>query len=277
MYAMRRPAIVMYAVMAVALSLAAPGRADAQFQPRPLGNPATGESYHIEGFAGFWFPSADITISSESLGIVGSVIDLKKDLGLIDARFSDLRLVLRPAPKHKFRFERVPVTYEQSATVTRDIVFNGQRYRLGIPVDSTLEWRTYQFGYEYDFIRRDRGFGGFIVAAKLTDAKATLANEFVTEFAHAEAPIPVVGGIARVYPVPNVGLTFEMTGFRLPESISENHKAHYLDYDLNGIVNFNEYVGAQLGYRSLDLGYVADLDTGTMKLKGLYFGIVARY
>jgi hypothetical protein len=275
--ATRRPSSVVYAALAAAFVglLAAPARA--QFQPRPLGDPATGETFHVEGFAGFWSPTADITISSESLGIIGSDIDLKKDLGLVDTRFSDLRLVLRPAPKHKFRFERTPITYEQSATLTRDIIFNGQRYSVSLPVDSTLAWKAYRFGYEYDFIRRDRGFGGFIVEAKYTDVTATLSNAFVTEYAQARAPIPALGGIARFYPVPNVGVTFEMTGFKLPENINEDYKAHYVDWDLSGVLNVNDYVGGQVGYRSLDLGYLINSDTGSMKLKGLYFGIVARY
>jgi hypothetical protein len=275
MFDMRRPALVVYAALAAVLIGALPRPARAQFQPRPLGNPATGEQYHVEGLAGFWLPSADIVVSSESLGIPGSDISLKGDLGLTDKRFTDLRFVVRPAIKHKFRFERVPVTYEQSAVLALDIVFNGQKFATGLPVDSTLQLRTYQFGYEYDFIHRDRGFGGLVVAAKLTDAKLTLVNQFTTEFTHAEAPIPVIGGIARVYPAPNVGVTFELTGFKLPD-VNE-HSGHYVDFDLYGTLNVNDYVGAQVGFRSFDLGYVANQDSGTMKLKGMYFGIVARY
>ncbi len=36
-------------------------------------------------------------------------------------------------------------------------------------------------------------------------------------------------------------------------------------------------IGAQLGYRSFDVGYLVDQDTGSFTLKGLYFGVVARY
>jgi hypothetical protein len=42
-------------------------------------------------------------------------------------------------------------------------------------------------------------------------------------------------------------------------------------------VNFTNNVGAQVGYRSLDLGYAIQTDIGEMVLKGMYFGIVARY
>ena len=63
----------LFAAGAALLVAASP--ALAQFKPRPLNDPATGELFHIEADAGFWNPTATMTISSESLGIPGSVID----------------------------------------------------------------------------------------------------------------------------------------------------------------------------------------------------------
>ena len=75
--------------------LAAP--AHAQYKPRPLSDPATGEVYHIEGFAGFWFPDAAIEGSSSNLTVApGTKIDFKKDLGLQNHAIGDLRVALRP-------------------------------------------------------------------------------------------------------------------------------------------------------------------------------------
>jgi hypothetical protein len=268
-------AIRLYAVLSVLVLNASP--ALAQFQVQPFPETATGESFLIEGFAGFWNPSADMSISSEALGIVGSTIDFKNDLGLTDHRMRELRLVLKPGTKHKFRFQYIPIKYEQSITVTRDIIFNGQRYRVGVPVNSLLEWKAYRFGYEYDFIVRDRGFGGLILEAKYTDVRAELATPVFSEFAHASAPIPAIGGIGRVYVVPNVSITGEVSLFKIPNSIDENFEAHYTDVDIYGTVNFNKYIGGQIGFRSLNIGYLVDEDTGSFVVKGLYFGVVARY
>ena len=49
---------------------------------RPMSDPATGETYHIEGSAGFWNTSSQMSIASEGFGILGSTIDFKNDLGL---------------------------------------------------------------------------------------------------------------------------------------------------------------------------------------------------
>jgi len=275
---MHRTAIRAYTGWFVAVAFVfAAAPAQAQFRPRPLSEPPTGENYHIEGAAGLWFPTATMMVSSESLGIKGTTIDFKTDLGLQDKKLPDLRLVLSPSRRHKFRFEFVPIKYEQQGTVKRTIIFNGQRYDIGLPVQSSLDWKAYRFAYEFDFISNNRGFAGFVVEAKYTDVTVNLASTVVTEFARAQAPIPALGGIGRVYVVPNISITGEVTGFKLPERLVQNTSAHYVDFDLYGTVNFTNNVGAQFGYRSLDVGYVVDTDTGTFKLKGIYFGVVARY
>jgi hypothetical protein len=266
----------LYGALAVALLCVASPVA-AQFTPRTLNDPATGEQFHIEGAAGFWLPSANMSIASEALGIVGSTIDFKNDLGLTDQRFSELQLVLRPARKHKLRLQYIPIEFIQESTIQRDIKFNGQLYAKGLPVNSDLLWKAYRFAYEYDFITKNRGFGGFILEAKYTDVTATLKSPIVEEFIHAQAPIPAIGGIARVYVVPNISITGELTGVKIPDSISKEYKAHYADLDIYGTLNFTNNIGVQGGYRSVDVGYHVDSDTGSFVLRGIYFGVVARY
>jgi hypothetical protein len=264
------------AAVAVVVCAATPARA--QYKPQALNDPATGEKFHIEAGVGFWSPTADMKVASEGLGIRGDTIDLKTDLGLTDQRFRTLQLTLRPTRAHKFRLQYIPIKYEQTATVTRTVVFNGQRYNLGIPVNSSLDWKAYRIGYEYDFVLKNQGFAGFIIEAKYTDVNVSLATPGIpAQFAHARAPIPALGGIGRFYVVPNISITGEVTGFKLPSSIDKRYGAHYVDVDIYGTVNFNNYVGAQLGYRSLDVFYLVKSDTGSLTLKGLYFGIVARY
>jgi hypothetical protein len=279
---MHRTAVRTYAGWSLALAFvffAVP--AQAQFRPRSVNEPPTGEKYHIEAAAGLWFPTATMIVSSESLGIAGTTIDFKTDLGLQDKKLPDLRLVLAPSRRHKFRFELIPIKYEQNATIRRRIVFNGIAYNVGLPVTSALDWKAYRIAYEFDFISNNRGYAGFVVEAKYTDVQVNLASTspalVASEFAHAQAPIPAIGGIGRVYVVPNISITGEFTGFKLPQHLIEGDSAHYIDFDLYGTVNFTNNIGAQFGYRSLDVGYIVDTDTGTFKLKGIYFGVVARY
>ena len=54
---------------------------------------------------------------------------------------------------------------------------------------------------------------------------------------------------------PNISITGEFSGFKLPESIDEDYRAKYYDFDLYGTVNFTDHFGAQVGYRSLVVFY----------------------
>ena len=254
-----------------------PARADAQFAATPFSDPATGERYHIEAALALWNPPPVFSIQSESLGVLGTRIDAVADLGIEQKRINELRLVLRPGRKHKFRINYLPMSYSAQSTVKREFVFNGIKYGLNLPVTTELSWKTWHLGYEYDFIYRDRGFVGLVLQVKATDIQANLQAPLITEFARAQAPIPAIGGIGRVYVAPNISITGELDLFKIPEGIDERYQAHYFDFDLYGTVNFNDYVGAQVGYRSLDLGYIFENDRGDFKAKGIYFGGVVRY
>ncbi|HUR35264.1 MAG TPA: hypothetical protein VM032_15780 [Vicinamibacterales bacterium] len=263
------------AVLVVCLGFAA--RADAQYGARTSSSRATGENYHVEIGGFLWAPTPEVAITSESLGIIGSKIDFVSDLGIEKSTFKQLRVVLRASTKNKFRFEYTPITYTAQANLKRTIVFNGINYPLSLPVATELKWKAYRFGYEYDFLYRDRGFAGLILEAKYTDVEATLSNAIDTEFVHARGPVPAIGFIGRGYVAPNIAITGEFSFFPLPRDTFDRYKAKYYDFDLYGTVNFTDYVGVQGGYRSFDVFYHIDEDEGDLRLRGLYFGGVVRF
>jgi len=260
---------------AMLLVLAVP--AQAQYKPRPLNDPATGESYHIEASADMWSPSISATVSSEGLGIPGNEIDIKRDLGVVDKRMTPFDLVLRPSPAHKFRFQYLPIKYEASSTLNQDIIFNGIRYRVGLPVNSTFDWKTYSLGYEFDFVQKNWGFVGFILEAKITDVQVALASPVESQFARARGPVPALGGIGRVYVVPNISITGEFSVFKLPDTIDGRYNAHYFDLNIYGTVNFTNYIGVKGGFRSRDVSYSIEADSGSFDLRGIFVGAVVRY
>jgi hypothetical protein len=258
--------------------------AEAQYGARRAGssNRATGETYHVEIGGYLWNPTPEIVISSESLGINGDNVDFVNTLGLPKQTFKQLKLVLRPATKHKFRLEYTPIKYNGEKTVDTSFVFNGQRYTIGLPVTSELDWKAYRFGYEFDFVYKDRGFVGLLLEAKYTDITATLEATLLgvrqVEFTRARGPIPSIGVIARGYIVPNISITGEFSGFpEVGTTGGSRYGGKYYDFDLYGTVNFTDHFGAQVGYRSFDVSYKVNNDNGTMKLKGLYFGGVGRF
>ncbi len=208
----RRAMVCVWAV--ATLGAAVPASAQSVVQPSSSSR-ATGENYHVEISGSLWDPTPAIFISSESIeGILGDRIDFVEDLGIEKSWFTQLKVVLRPGTKHKFRFEYTPIKYQAETVLQRDIVFNGIQFRVALPIESEMTWRAYRFAYEWDFIYRDRGFVGLVLEAKYTDVKAQLTNVFDAEFVRARAPIPAIGVIGRGYVAPNISITSEFTFFK---------------------------------------------------------------
>jgi hypothetical protein len=265
----------MVCVWLVVLACAGVGPAWAQFRaPEP---PAIGENYHFELAYAFWSAEPSLIINSESLGIVGTDVDLVEDLGIVSKRLRRLNLVLRPARKHRFKFEYLPIKYEAATNIQREFVFNGQRYRVGLPVNTTASLNTYRFGYEYDFLYRSRGFLGVLFDMKYTDVNVELNSPIGLEFTTAGALIPTIGAAGRGYVTRNVAIGGEFSLFRIPDNLGQDYDGEYTDYDFYGLVNFSNNVGAQMGFRSVDVFYEVDQDTGALKFSGWYFGGVVRF
>ena len=137
---------------------------------------SVGEDYRLEISGSIWNPSPDIVASSDQFGILGTEIDFVSDLGMVRRSHNELRLTFKPGRRHKLRLHWLPMKYTQSAVLTRRIVFEGVAYDLGLPVDSSITWNAWRFGYEFDLIARDQGFLGLIVEAKYTDIRAELES-----------------------------------------------------------------------------------------------------
>lgn len=257
----------------------APPAASAQYRPGVTGD-TVGEDYHIEASYGWWNAEPSLIVKSESLGISGSDINLITDLGIEQHKLGKFDLVLKPARKHRFRFQRLPIRYTTDAfPVEREFIFNGQRYAIGLPVTTEVDFTTYRFGYEYDFLYFKRGFFGALIDLKYTNVDVNLSSPIGAEFVSAAAPIPTVGFVGRGYVLPNLAVNGELSFFRMPSNLKEQLEAEgsYTDFDINATYNFNKNVGAQMGWRRTTIFYNVDLDTGDLKFKGLYFGGVVRY
>jgi hypothetical protein len=269
---------------AVLLGLLLSSRAEAQFR---VPDTAPGEKFNVELGLMFWEPTPVLQIQTGALASLGTgAVDFVQEFGIQNTRFNDFRSVIRAAQKHKIRFSHVLAQYTESTTLSRTIAFGGQTFPVSVPATADLQWRVWRFGYEWDFVAKDRGVVGFITELKLNQVSANLAAVGLgTELTEVSAPVPTIGGIARVYPHKTFSLTAEFTGFKVPgflakkitDSIDNDADAKVFDLDLYGTVNFGSHVGAQLGYRSLTADYLFDEDAGDLELKGWYFGGLVRF
>jgi hypothetical protein len=254
-----------------------PGVARAQEPARPVPDLASGETYRIEFFGGYWTSRANVVVSSDAPGLPGTRIDFKRDLGLTDRAFPELQVTWRPALRHKLRAQYIPVHFDSAATLPRDLVFNGVTYAAGASTTESLDWTTYRFGYEYGIIVKRRGSLGVVAEVKHTVVRAALRSALAQEVSRQAMPVPAVGAVARVYPAPRLSVTGEVTFFGVPDSADRHFGGHIADVDVSATWNFSRNVGAQAGFRDIDINHLGEWNTATFSLKGAYFGAVLRY
>jgi hypothetical protein len=260
-----------------ALLLVMPSLAGAQYGAPELDSTVPAENYRVELAGTIWNPNLAGIISSQKFGIIGSQIDFVDDLGFDRTRFRDMRVVLRPSRKMKFRVQYTPVTYTAETSLKRDILFNGQKFPLNLPLQSQFDWKVWRFGLEYDFIYRSRGFVGVLIEGRYTQMNAELASPLATEFTRVKAPLPAIGLVGRAYPLPELAINFEVSMFRVPKGSIPDVEANYYDWDIHGTMNLNRFVGLQVGWRRMTNFLQVEEDTGDVKFQGIWFGGAVRY
>ena len=270
-------------LMAIAAFAGAiPGVAYAQYSAPSFSERSIGEKYHVELSGSFWTPTPFGVISSEQFGIPGTDISLVDDLGFLRTRFRDLKVVLRPAKKHRFRIQYTPLQYTSETTLKRAINFNGITFPcagcpLMLPINAQFGWNVWRFGYEYDFLYKKRGFAGVILEARETEFSAGLQSPVANEFTSAKGPLPALGFIGRGYVMPDISITAEVTGLMFPKSLLPDIEANYFDWDIYGTFNVTNHAGLQVGWRRLTTFLNVEHDTADMKFQGMWWGGTIRF
>jgi hypothetical protein len=249
-------------VVLTAAVLCVAGHVNAQGSP---------ENFNLEAGVMLWKPSPDIVITS---GTLGTPVDFVNTFPIEEKRIREFRLVLKGG-KHKVRFNTEEIKYDATATLTQAVQFRGQTYVVGVPTTATLDWTLRRIGYEFDPIATTRGFVGVFGDLEYNKMNAQLSAPGIeTQTFERNVTVPTIGGTARAYLTQYVSVTAELTALKLTHSDSV---AKFSDFDLYGTVNFGRNVGAQYGYRSVTVNYDIETDTGDLKLKGRYLGVVVRF
>jgi hypothetical protein len=292
---------LLYSAFALGLVLTpAAARAQAAPEGTPAQAPAQtapsfdvlGEDYHVELQVGAWFtvPSTVLYSDTESITstvngtstttvVSGTNVDFKSLLGLTNKVFPEAHLTIRLRPKHKLRGEFIPAYYGQTVgAVASDFTFNGQTYKAGETVQSTLHWTVWDLGYEFDPIVSDRGYIGAIVAVSSLNVSGATANAAQSGTASVNIIMPGLGATARYYASSKLSVTGEFLAFDLPGSATSTH-GHIVEASGYATYNLNKHIGAQAGYRFTDTAHTwgDPLNTGTMTIGGPFVGGTAHF
>ena len=261
--------------------------ATAQFSPAPADFPV-GELYRIELLGSLWSPAQDLTVASHGSGASGAATGAAAEAGAAAPRFIDVRVRLRLSRRQRVHLDYLPTRYAADTTLEGRPVLGDTALEPGVPVASTLTWRTWRLAYEYDLIHLARGSLGLFAEAGYTDVRVALdgasdagceAASSACDLARLRRPVPGVGGVVRLYPSPVIMLGAEASLLRTASGVGKllGYTGEHLAYDVHAALNFVDAFGLQLGYRSRRLQLQTTNLDADLRLEGVYVGALLRF
>ncbi len=217
-------------------------------------------------------PSGEL--AAETNGI-GTNVNLESDLDLADSEEMVAELGVSLGD-FKISAGYMPLSFQGNSLLTRPIFFDGELYNIGTPIRSSVDLDIIDIGFTWYFLNMDdtptRLQVGVEVAAKITDAEASLVDDLTkrTETASATVPIPTVGLRGRVALADFVGVNgrFGYLGY------GDNH---FLDADVQIEFSPLPLVGIYAGYRYLDIAIDESDIYVDSDFSGFYGGALIRF
>lgn len=221
--------------------------------------------------ARYWFSNLDSKVKATSGGVIGTDIDLVKDLGLDDKKgFLEGRVTLELG-SHKLRYAFVPLKWDGSTTITQAITFGGQTYSASTPVDSTLKLDYHRLAYEYDIIDMLNNRLGVIFEVKYLNGAARLKSSTLDESQNISAPFPTVGVTAQV------GLPFLISAGGEVTGLYAGNNIYLFDAEAGVNVKPAPFVVISGGYRVFKLHVEKNDDRADITVSGPYVNLKADF
>jgi len=165
---------------------------------------------HTIRFNGFWFYSQP-SGSFHGTGTEGR-LDLQRDIDLRSYNTGTMRVEWRFTRKNHLYFGLLPIRSTRELALSRTVEFEGQTFQAGLVARGKLETYAITPGYQYDIIRRRRGYLAiaaqlylFYIRGSLNAAAQTFngtPHSAQSSSSTIRAPLPVAGPDFRYYLIP---------------------------------------------------------------------------
>jgi len=231
---------------------------------------ASAQGQVVEVGMRFWKVTPELVLADDGLTTLGlDAVDFVQEFGLESKSFRGFKASI--GRSHKFRISRSSFDYDEEATIQRSIVFLGQTFPINTSAEASVEW---------DFVSRPGGFLGLVTDLRYNKVNASIDSPALTSVAATDvtAPIPTIGLIGRGYLGSHGSITAEFSGLKLSRNNEDTQfEGSAYDFDIYGTIHLGRQLGVEVGYRSLDIHYLVDGDSGDLKMKGPYIGGTLRF
>ena len=228
----------------------------------------------------------DPTAVQTSLGFSG--LDLVRAFVLGRSASSQFRAVATIARRHKIRLSVLPTAYAGTTNLSRPVSLQGASFGIGARITTHANWTFLRFGYEWDAIRRNRGFLGIV--ADLNHSGISFTVDAPTFNGSTQT-----GSYDRTINVATAGVAGELRLMRylsLAGDVAmmrlDNPRAGVFTPDVNvfATIDLRRNIGVRVGYRSVKFDYELTKhpdestiveDAGSLKMQAPYLGAVFRF
>ncbi|HET7747079.1 MAG TPA: YfaZ family outer membrane protein [Vicinamibacteria bacterium] len=213
-------------------------------------------------------PTLAGTVQKGSNAGEGSVVDVVDDLGLQDEQTFDARGIIQYKPGHKLRGSYTRIDYRGDQPVPQTFTYGQTRYERFTRVRTTVKGAYLSADYEWDFVKRDKGYFGIVLGARGFDLDTVVldVSDSAREADTIRAVIPVAGVATRVY-MGRLSLGGEVAGLTIGD------KGHIIEVDGGLRFHVSDRLAVGAGYRYLDLEGRDGRDEVTLTLRGWQAGI----
>ena len=139
--------------------------------------PVSSMAFEIGARGYYWFPSLDGNLQVDEAGIEGASIDFDKDLGVDEENYPSVEAFVGLGDHH-LSLAYTDVDYSGEKTLVREITFQGETYKVGAVVDSSIKYTMLDFHYQYDVLDLENILAGFslggVVQIKYLEGDITL-------------------------------------------------------------------------------------------------------
>ncbi len=104
-------------------------------------------------------------------GDTGTLFSLSEELEADPGFFYRVRIFYNFNDRHHLGALYAPFSINSAGQLQRDLLFEGETFPAGTPLEATYKFNSYRLIYRYDFLRKDKIEIGAGFTAKIRDAK----------------------------------------------------------------------------------------------------------
>jgi hypothetical protein len=224
----------------------------------------------------YWIPDLRGKVKASET-FIDTKIDFKRDLGIKDENFPEVRLTWYTGPKSRIRLSYTQAGFEGDENLSRTIEFDGQAYTAGTRVETDVKVRYLRLGWAWQFIDVGKGAVklGTLVEGKGFWGKVSLEapdlSPSVKESEKFLFGLPTIGIALDINPHKMVNIFGEASG------LTAGSYGYIYDAEV-GVklipVKFLSIVG---GYRIFDIKARHSHDYAKLRFHGPFAGVTLRF